>query len=190
MRLLLAMALVATAAAPTLAWADGGTTATLTVTGDVAQACSLASLSGDGSFVVGGGNLLDPTTGQLKSGLTTNGNQTITGSWCNGASTITVTATPLQQTTFSGAPPNGFSKSVNFTATASGWGANNVVVATAGDASGLNPTTNSGSQTVGTAASSTITVGLGSFVTGGSATNKLVAGNYTGSVVITLATSP
>jgi len=188
MRRILAFAIVA-AVAPSLAWADTSNTATLTVTGNVAQACSLASVSGNGTFTVGGGNLLDPTTGELASGLVTNGNQTITGSWCNGASTITVTAAPLEQSTFVGSPPAGFTKTVNYTATAAGWGPNNVVVTTTADASG-NPATTSGSQTVANATASTITVGLATFTAGGSPTNKLVAGTYTGSVVITLATSP
>ena len=188
MRRLLAIALVAAAAAPTLVWADP-TSATLTVTGHVTQACSLSGLSGTGTFTVGGGDLINPATGALASGLTTDGAQSITGSWCNGASTITVTAFPLVQSSFVGAPPSSFTKAVNYTATATGWGSTPTAVTTTADNTG-SPTSNNASNTVGTATAATINVDLTNFTAPGGSTQKLVAGTYTGQVVITLATSP
>lgn len=187
MRRLLALA-IAAAVAPSFAWADSNT-ATLTVSGSVTQACSLSAVSGNGTFTVGGGNLIDAATGALASGLTTDGQQQITGSWCNGSSKITITANPLVQTGFVGTPPSSFTKSVNYTATASGWGPDLSVTTTA-DNTGANPTSNNASQTVTSPTESTIDVNLSNFTAPGGATQKLVAGNYTGSVVITLATSP
>jgi hypothetical protein len=187
MRRLLALTIVAVAV-PALAWADP-TTATLTVTGNVTQACSLSTVAGTGSFTVGGGDLINPATGALASGLTTDGAQSITGSWCNGASTITVTAFPLVQAGFVGAPPSTFTKAVNYTATATGWGPTATAVTTTADNTG-SPTSNSASNTVGSPTTATISVDLTDFKAPGGSTQKLVAGAYTGQVVITLATAP
>ncbi|HZZ87592.1 MAG TPA: hypothetical protein VFE13_04585 [Caulobacteraceae bacterium] len=186
MRRLLALA-IAAALAPTLAWADGNST-TVTVTGTVAATCSLAPLgSGSGTFTVGGGNLVDPTTGKLASGLTTDGPQTISGSWCNSASILTVVANPMVQSSFAGAPPSGWTKAVNYKATTGGWGPD-LPVTTTGDSSGANPTSNTATQAVASPTAATITVNLSDFVTPGS-NSRLVAGNYSGSIVVSLAPS-
>jgi hypothetical protein len=186
MRRLLALA-IAAALAPSLALADTNST-TVTVTGTVTASCTLAPVaSGAGAFTVGGGNLIDTTTGQLATGLHTGGPQTITGSWCNAASVISVVANPMLQTLFVGAPPSGWTKSVNYKATASGWGPD-LPVTTTGDVSGSNPTSNTASQTVTTPTAATISIDLSNFVTPGS-NSRLVAGSYTGSVVVTLAPS-
>jgi hypothetical protein len=187
MRRLLALA-IAAAAVPAFAWADPNS-ATLTLTGTVTQACSLSGVAGTGTFTIGGGDLINPATGALANGLTTDGAQSITGSWCNGASTITVTASPLVQAGFVGAPPSSFTKAVNYTATATGWGPTATAVTTTADNTG-SPTSNSASNTVGTATAATINVDLTNFTAPGGSTQKLVAGTYTGQVVITLATSP
>ncbi|HEX3919751.1 MAG TPA: hypothetical protein VHW60_20625 [Caulobacteraceae bacterium] len=187
MRRLLALA-IAAAFAPGLALAQTGNQTTVTVTGTVTAACTLAPVgAGAGTFTVGGGNLIDTTTGLLAAGLHTDGPQTITGSWCNTNSVLTLAANPMVQTLFSGAPPSGWTKSVNYTATSTGWG-NALPVATTSDISGLNPSTNSATETVTTPTAATISIDLTNFVTPGS-NSRLVAGTYTGSVVVTLAPS-
>lgn len=187
MRRLLALA-IAAAFAPSLALADTPNSTTVTVTGSVTAACTLAPVgSGAGTFTVGGGNLIDTTTGLLATGLHTDGPQTITGSWCNTPSAISLTANPMVQTLFVGAPPSGWTKSVNYTATSTGWGPA-LPVTTTGDVSGGSPSNNIASQVVATPTAATISIDLTNFVTPGS-NNRLVAGTYTGSVVVTLAPS-
>ena len=184
MRRLLALA-IAAALAPSLAMADSNST-TVTVTGTVTPSCTLAPVgNGAGTFTVGGGNLIDPSTGLLATGLVTDGAQTISGSWCNTASVISLAASPMLQTTFVGAPPTGWTKSVNYKATASGWGPD-LPVTTTGDVSGASPTSNTATQIVTSPTAANIVISLSDFVTPGS-NSRLVAGTYTGSVVVTLA---
>lgn len=191
MRRFLALAIATTLApgftlAPSLALADTTNSTTVTVTGTVPASCTLAPLgTGAGTFTVGGGNLIDPSTGLLATGLTTDGPQTITGSWCNTASNITLVANPMLQSVFVGAPPTGWTKSVNYKATATGWGPD-LSVTTTGDTSGANPTSNNATQTVASPTAANIVINLSSFVTPG-ANSRLVAGTYTGSVVVSLA---
>ena len=120
------------------------------------------------------------TVGHLDPSTLTSRTATLNG-WCNGsASQMSVQAAPLLNVDFAGAPPAGFDRQVDYTATATAEiSANPVAVSdSTATASG------SAGATVGIFRSS-IVVRFASAATpsGG----RLVAGNYTGSVVVTLA---
>ena len=66
------------------------------------------------------GVLIDVNTGLLRTDLAAPP-KVLAGSFCSSRSTITVNATPLAAQTFTTTPPTGFSRSVNYTATAAGW---------------------------------------------------------------------
>jgi len=168
---------------PAVAMADGS--ATVTVTGSVGVACHLSAPSVSSLSVGTLANLSDGTLAPI-----TPQSITISDSWCNTGSTISVSATPMVAQSFSGAPPAGFTKAVNYTATATGWTPTPPSFTTTGDTSG----NVSGSPAPGTATSNdpvaqTITVGVGSFTTP-AAGNRLVADPvYSGQVTITLQTT-
>lgn len=88
------------------------------VTGNVPTLCALGAVGGAGSFPLG--VLINTTTGKMRTDLSAP-NQTITGSWCNTPSTIAITATPLVAVNSTATPPTGFTRTLNYTATASGW---------------------------------------------------------------------
>ena len=96
------------------------TSPNMPVTGNVPILCSVGILSGQGSFPLG--NLIDNATGKMRQGLSAP-DQTITGSWCNAPSTVSISATQLAAQTFTTTPPAGFSRTLNYTATASGFSA-------------------------------------------------------------------
>jgi hypothetical protein len=157
---------------PAAAMADSS--ATVTITGSVAVACHLGSPANSTIAVGTLSNLSDGTLAAIGPQSTT-----IADSWCNTGSTISLSATPLVAQSFSGAPPSGFTKAVNYTATASGW--------TSTPPSFATPTP--ASQTSNNPVAQTITVGVSAFATP-SAGNRLVADPvYSGLITITLQTT-
>jgi hypothetical protein len=138
------------------------TVSTYTVTGSVASICS-ASLTGAIPF----GSLINPSTGFLSA---TSATATAdTGAFCNGAgTTVEIGHSDLTNTTSTGAAPTGFTKTVTFTPK---------VETSVG--------TLSGNKTAGTSlgAFNGITVTAENLSAGG---NKPLAGDYSGSITITL----
>lgn len=148
------------------------------ITGNVPLLCAGGTLTGDGSFDMG--VLTDTTTGLLKTDLSAPA-QVLTGSFCSSQTTITISATPMIAQNFAATPPAGFSKTVNYQATASGW---TTTAATFDTATTSNP---AASQTRNTAFTGDISVSLSNFSTGGGATLRPVADtSYLGTVTVTL----
>jgi hypothetical protein len=171
---LIAAALAATAfASPALAQSTG----TVTVDGSVADRC----LFTDPADVISVGELSLPGTdgnaGRLDASKINTQSRTLIG-WCNGtAATMTVEAQPLLNSDFTGTPPTGFDRRIDFSATAV---ANN---ATATDSStaaspGAGSAVNVGMFT------GNVVVTLSSATTPGG--GLLVAGDYDGQVLVTL----
>lgn len=150
------------------------------VTGNAVTFCTTGSLTND-TAVFDLGVLTDTNTGLLKSNIPPV-SKTLNGAVCNAVSTISVTATPMTAQAFSDTPPNGFSRSVDYTATASGWTTSPAVFETA-------QTSNAGaSQARNSPFAGPITVTLSDFSTTGGSNLRLVADpNYTGAITVTLA---
>lgn len=158
------------------------TTATsgpLPVTGNVPALCTIGTnSSGSGSFDLG--VLVDTSTGLLRTDLSAPP-KILTGAFCSARSNITISATPLVSVNNLTTTP-GFSRTVNFTATAAGWTTTSATFATGAasnpGATQLRPTPFSGD----------ITVSIGSFSTSGGDALRLVADPaYLGAVTVTLA---
>jgi len=155
-------------------------TKTFTVTGTVPALCVGGTVTG-GNATFDLGVLVDTSTGLLRTNLSAP-SKTLTGSFCSARSTITVAATPVTAQTFTGTAPTGFSRGVNYTATAAGW-TTTAASFTTGQAS--NP---AAVQTRTTAFTGDITVSLGNFSTDGGVALRLVADPaYLGNVTVTLA---
>ena len=93
-------------------------------------------------------------------------------------------ASPIAAQTFTATAPTGFARTVDYTATASGWTATPASFATAAT---TNP---AATQTQASAFTGDITVGIGSFATTGGSNLRLVADtNYNGTVTVTLTAS-
>jgi len=155
-------------------------TKSFTVTGNVPALCSGGTIAGTGStFDLG--VLIDTTTGLLRTDLAAPP-KVLTGSFCSSRSTITVNATPLAAQNFTATAPAGFSRTVDYTATASGW---TPTAATFATGAGSNP---GAVQTRPTAFSGDITVAIGTFSTNGGSGLRLVSDtSYLGVVTVTLA---
>src|SRR5215472_8010129 len=126
-RLLSAVLLAALVPAATSA-AGPSTLGTVAVDGTVGTGCYGGDVNG-GNSVFALGVMIDTATGLLLNNLSAPP-KTVTGAFCNAASTITVTATPMVPSGFTGAPPAGFSAAVDYTTTASGWTSAPAVYAT------------------------------------------------------------
>jgi len=150
------------------------------VTGTVPVLCAAGTLSDDdGVFAVG--ILVDTSTGFLRNDLSAPP-KVLQGSFCTSKSTITVEASPMVAQASTGAPPEGFSDTVNFTAMAEGWTPSPAVFTT-GAAANLNAV-----QTRETAFTGDIVVSIGDFTTEGGQALRLVEDPlYQGAVVVTLA---
>lgn len=183
---LLLLAGLAFAAAP--AFADGTgppASATITLSGSVGVACHMGSPS-DSTINVGTlANLADGTLAPISPQSTT-----ITDSWCNTGSTIGIIAGPLLAQNYTGAPPAGFTKAVNYTAAASGWTSNPASFTTTADTSGGGNGTTPGSQSTSDPAAQTITVGVSNFATPGADSRLVADPNYSGTITVTLAVTP
>ena len=149
------------------------------VVGNVPAVCTGGTLTAaDGTFNVG--VLVDTSTGFLLNTLTAP-SKTLTGSFCSARSSITVAATPMTAQNVAVAP-TGFSRTVNYTATAAGW-TDTAASFTTGAA-----TNTAAVQQRATAFTGNITVGVSGFTTGGGNTLRMVADtNYQGIVTVTLA---
>lgn len=101
-----------------------------------ARVLSLCSVGETGSLrdTIDMGVLIDTDTGRLRRDLP-EPERLIEGSWCNGPSTLTLSAAPMRAQNADGTPPAGFTEGVDFTATAIGWTADPAVYVTDGDAS-------------------------------------------------------
>ncbi len=148
------------------------------VIGHVPALCAGGTLSGDGTFDLG--LLIDTTTGLLRTDLSAP-DKLLVGSFCTAASTINVVASPMTAQNFSSTPPAGFSRTVNYTATATGWSATAASYSTAASS---NP---AATQNRGTPFTGDIVVGISNFATGGGSTLRLVSdSDYQGLVTVTL----
>lgn len=161
--------------------ASAQTTATsgpFPVTGNVPALCTAGVNAGTGTFDLG--VLTDVSTGLLRNDLAAPP-KVLTGAFCSARSNITISATPLNSVANLTAPA-GFSRSVNFTATAAGW---TTTPATFTTGAASNP---GATQLRATAFSGDITVSIGGFSTAGGNGLRLVADpSYLGSVTVTLA---
>ena len=173
---LAAVALAAPAAAQTATDTD---TKNFGVQGSVPALCVGGAVNG-GAEIFDLGVLINTTTGLLRTDLAAP-NKILNGSFCSARSTITVAATPIVAQTFTAAAPAGFSRSVDYVATAAGWTPTAASVSTA---TSVNP---AAIQTRDSAFTGPITVGIGSFATTGGSSLRLVADTqYRGLVTITL----
>ena len=163
---------------PAAAQSTSDSAGPMPVTGNVPAMCFGGALSGTGSFDLG--VLTDPTTGLLRTDLAAPA-KTLAGAFCSARSRVSIVATPMLSQNNVETPPAGYSRTVNFTASASGWTASPASFAT-GSAS--NP---GGSQERATAFQGDISVAIGSFSTGGGSALRLVSDTaYRGQVTVTL----
>ena len=162
-----AVSLSALAAAPAVAQTVTGT---VFVNGSVAPKCQFTTPS----QTIPLGEMAG-TDGRLSAAVVNGQTRTLVG-WCNAtASTMSVEAQPLVNTSFAPAAPTGFDKVVNYTGTA---------VANAVPGTDTSTTAGAGSPvTVGLFTGNIpVTLSAASTPTGG----LLVAGNYSGQVLVTL----
>lgn len=175
--------LIALAAAPLPALAQSATaTGNVAVGGQVAPLCILGTPN---PATVNLGTLAN-TSGARVGRIATFSPQTVSlpGSFCNFAgSQLSVQATALLSTDDT-VPPAGFSRAVNYTATASGWAASNAVATTAALANGSNAAATGSGSTQPLPKLADLTVALSNFTAPGDAI--LVAGAYSGTVTVTL----
>jgi hypothetical protein len=117
MRKLILASVVLATATPVLAQ-SGTTTGTVTIDGSVAPRCLFTT----SNAVINAGELAQGGTGagagKLDASKLDGQSRTLVG-WCNGtASSMSVEAFPVVNTTVTSAPPAGFDRVVNYTATA------------------------------------------------------------------------
>jgi hypothetical protein len=174
----LAAALSAAAGAASAASNTGGP-ASVPVTGNVVTFCTTGVVT-NGSTVFDLGVLTDQNTGLLKNNIAPV-SKTLSGASCNAISTIQVTATPMTAQDFTNAPPTGFSRSVDYTATASGWTTSPAVYVTSQSSNSAD------TQSRNSAFAGPITVTLSGFSTTGGSNLILVSDTvYAGAITVTL----
>ena len=181
MRKLLLLAPVLIAAMPGTAMAQTTNTSTknVGVVGTAPAMCFGGTLTGSGNYDLG--VLIDTATGQLRTDLTAPP-KVLVGSFCTGRSTISVIATPLAAQNSTVAPPSGFSRQIDYIATASGWTTTPAAYNTATESNGA------AIQTRASAFTGDITVAISGFATSGGNSLRLVADdNYRGLVTVTIA---
>jgi hypothetical protein len=150
----------------------------VSVTGTVPALCFGGTLTGGGSFDLG--VLVDTTTGLLRTDLTASP-KTLTGAFCSARSRIGISATQLAAQNNTATPAGGFSRIVDYRATASGWTSTAATFMTGSD---NNP---GSSQERATAFQGDITVGIGNFSTSGGNGLRLIADpSYLGAITVTL----
>ena len=181
MRKLLLLAPLLIGALPVAALAQTSNTSTknIGVVGTAPAMCFGGTLTGNGNYDLG--VLIDTTTGLLRSDLTAPA-KVLVGSFCTGRSTITVVASPLAAQNSTVAPPAGFSRQVDYVATASGW------TTTPANYNTATSTHSAATQTRASAFTGDITVAISGFATSGGSELRLVADdNYRGLVTVTIA---
>ena len=171
--------LIAAGGGAALAQSETDAAGPIPVTGNVPALCSGGSLAGgEGAFELG--VLIDTSTGFLLPALSAPP-KTLTGAFCSSRSAITIEATPLTAQNAPDAPPAGFSKTVHYTASASGWTPAPAVFVTGA------ATQPASTQQRATAFTGDVTVSVGDFVTGGGNALRMVADpSYQGLVTVTL----
>lgn len=154
-------------------------TRTFAVTGNVPALCSGGTLSGaDGTFDLG--VLIDTTTGFLRTDLAAPA-KVLSGAFCSARSTISITATRIAAQNFTATPTAGFSRQIDYTATASGW------TPTAASFDTASATNANAAQSRNSAFTGDITVGIAGFATtGGSNLRPVADTSYRGLVTVTL----
>ncbi len=179
-KLPLILTAAAALAAPVMAGAQSDTaTQDFSVIGYVPAMCFGGTLEGDDS-VFDMGVLIDTSTGLLRNDLSAP-DKVLSGSFCSTRSTIEIAAAPMEAQNYTATAPSGFSREVDFTATASGWTTNPAVYDTGAQANAQ------AVQTRSTAFTGAITVGLSDFSTSGGNELLLVAdSDYLGTVTVTL----
>jgi hypothetical protein len=171
-----AAAALAVWAAPSQSTAQA--TGTVDIMGSVGERCEFTI----DSAVIALGEL-SGTAGLLDASQVNGASETLNG-WCNGAAAeMTVEANALENLSYLAAPPAGFERLVNFTATATATPSGGPV--SANDSSA---TLGAGSPAVVGVFSSAIDVVLSAAATPGG--GKLIAGAYAGSVDVTLTPNP
>lgn len=173
-KLILASVALAAATAPP-ALAQSSSTGTVTIDGSVAPRClfTTASATIDAGELATSGT--GTSAGKLDASKLDGQTRTLTG-WCNGtASSMTVEARPVVNTTVTSAPPAGFDRVVNYTATAT---------ANAVSASDSSTVAGAGSPAIVSLFTGDVTVTLSGSST--PAAGLLVAGTYQGETVVTL----
>lgn len=149
------------------------------VIGTVPALCSIGLPDNTGG-VFDMGVLVDTTTGLLRSDLAAPG-KVLAGAFCASRSTIAISATPMLAQNFSGTAPAGFSSSVNYVASASGW---TETPARFDTGSSGNAAATQGRDNAFTG---DITVGVSAFSTAGGAQLRPVADDaYQGQITVTL----
>lgn len=182
MKCKLGLALIALAAFPAAAMAQTTETGTVAVEGQVRPVCILGNPN---PALVNLGQL-SASSGPRTGRIAVIPNQTITlpASFCNFAgSVMTVQATALTSSDTS-APQPGFSRAVNYTATATNWASGGSTATSAALRDGSTATATGTGATQPLPRIADITLTLSSFTAPGDLI--LVAGNYSGTVVVTL----
>lgn len=176
------LALIVLAAFPATAIAQTTETGTVAVEGQVRPVCILGNPN---PAVVNLGQLSassGPRTGRIA--VLPAQTVTLPASYCNFAgSVVTVRATALTSSDTS-APQPGFSRAVNYTATATNWASGGSIATSAALRDGSTATANGTGATQPLPRVADITLTLSSFTAPGDLI--LVAGNYSGTVVVTL----
>ncbi len=176
------LALIVLAAFPATAIAQTTETGTVAVEGQVRPVCVLGdpnpALVNLGQLSANSG----PRTGRIA--VIAPRTVTLPASYCNFAgSVVSVTATALTSNDTS-APQLGFARAVNYTASASNWASGTSTATTAALRDGTVPTASGFGATQPLPKIADITLTLSSFTAPGDLI--LVAGNYSGTVVVTL----
>lgn len=178
----LGLALIVLAAFPATAIAQTTETGTVAVEGQVRPVCILGNpnpaLVNLGQLSASSG----PRTGRIA--VIAPRTVTLPASYCNFAgSVVTVRATALTSSDTS-APQPGFSRAVNYTATATNWANGGSTATSAALRDGSTATASGAGATQPLPRVADITLTLSSFTAPGDLI--LVAGNYSGTVVVTL----
>lgn len=176
------LALIVLAAFPATAIAQTTETGTVAVEGQVRPVCVLGdpnpALVNLGQLSANSG----PRTGRIA--VIAPRTVTLPASYCNFAgSVVSVTATALTSNDTS-APQPGFARAVNYTASASNWASGTSTATTAALRDGTVPTASGFGATQPLPKIADITLTLSTFTAPGDLI--LVAGNYSGTVVVTL----
>lgn len=175
-------------AVPAVAQEAASDTATgqVAITGSVTRLCILGEPS---RAVVDLGQMVQ-TSGGSVGRIAALGAQSVTlpGSFCNFAGSILgVTASALLDGS-SGTLPAGFARTVNYTAAASGWGSGSASATTDAADDGTNPDASGSGSTQPEPKLGDVDVTLSAFTVPGN--SLLLAGNYSGIVVVTLGPVP
>lgn len=184
MRKLLGTLGLALALAPAAAFAATDTDSKdVNITGTVAALCVLGAPSDATVDLEQMAETSGSRVGRLKS--ISQKDVTLADSFCNFAnSAVTVTATALVADD-TNAPPSGFVRAINYTATATGWTSPNAAVTTADDGTGTSTSTSGTGGTQPTPKLSDIVLSLSDFTAPGD--KLLVFGDYNTTVTVTLA---